>query len=120
VRLIKSVGNIELNYFSDGGWSIHVGEPKWKEDHKYRLRQRICSVKVGDKVYEFPEPVREDLSLGDVYWVVNSRDNEVKRVVWQDDSVDHKWLSYGLIHLTQAAAEQHLAALQAVNGQVSS
>jgi len=38
--------------------------PNWSESMEYRLRPKICTVTMGDKVYEYPEPVREPLKVG--------------------------------------------------------
>jgi len=105
-------------------WSIHIGEPKWKEDHEYRLRPRprprVCFITLQDGTkMEFPEPVREALNFGDVYWYVYPS-GEVSSHTWINDSdICKKALEIGLIHLTQQAAEQHLSALQAMNAQVA-
>ena len=90
----------------------------WYEEREYRLRPRTCSVKVGDKVWEFPEPVRDVLEDWQRYWYVYA--DYVAEHAWTNDSdICKRALALGLIHLTQQAAEQHLAALQAVNGQVA-
>lgn len=95
--------------------------PNWRteDDTEYRLRPRICSVKVGDKTWEFPESVREPLEVEQEYWTIDMGGCGVSEVTWKGDETDLFWMSLGLVHLAKEGAEKHLSALQAVNAQVA-
>jgi len=94
--------------------------PQWRDDTKYRLRPRVCFITLQDGTkMEFPEPIREDLGVGQGYWVVLLIDEIIKKDRWDGNYSDTKRLKSGLIHLTQQAAEQHLSVIQAMNAQVA-
>lgn len=57
-----------------------------------------------------PEPVREPLKIGQEYWVAEIA-RSAEQWLWDDDERDWFWLERGLIHLTEEAAEAHIAAL---------
>jgi len=106
--------------FKGGEWIDHsYGFQEWEEGIKYRLRPRACFITLQDGTkMEFPEPVREALSFGDMYWCVFM--NSVVESVWQNNNENcHKALNAGVVHLTEESAKQHLAALQAANAQVA-
>jgi len=111
-------------YKSAGGeWYLCKGTgtecPLWTENTEYRLLPKTCKVTLQNgTVMEYPEPVREALNFDDNYWAVYA--NDVKNHNWINDNVNCLLaLKIGLIHLTQQAAEQHLAVLQAINSQVA-
>jgi len=94
------------------------GFPNWHEDCEYRLRPKMCFITLQDGTrMEYPEPVREALKFGDMYWCVFM--NSVVESGWQNNNENcHKALNAGAIHLTEEAAKQHLSALQAINAQI--
>jgi len=104
-----------INCTADG-----CGSPMWREDIEYRLRPRVCFITLQDGTrMEYPEPVREALNFGDVYWCVYQY-GKVSSQTWINYSdICKKALEIGLIHLTQEAAQQHLSAIKAMNAQVA-
>ena len=101
-------------------WIIcHSGTLKWYENCMYRLRPIACKITLQDgTVMEYPEPVRYSLNYGDIYYAIDDiKDYSANEEVWKNDSIDHKWLKSGIIHLTEQAAQQHLEVLQAINAQ---
>ena len=100
-------------------WATCTVPPSWNDDFEYRLRPRVCSITVGDKVYKFPEPVRELLEIGQEYFVANPFIAEVESVKITELFDWKKMFDAGLMHLEKQAAEQHLIAIKAVNMQVA-
>lgn len=75
---------------------------------EYRLRKHP-SIQIGD--YDFPEPVRKPLAIGQEYWVI-TLDYGACQHIWTGSNQEiHCWLVRGLIHLTKEAADAHIAAL---------
>ena len=69
--------------------------------------------------YEYPEPVREPLELGQCYWVPFPAEDELTYVEgfkWSGGRVDMTWLKRGLIHLTPEAAVAHARAIILAGG----
>ena len=99
------------------GWIDRDGKPEWLECHEYRLRPRTFSVTVNGTDYEFPEPCREPLKDGQIFFVISI--GGVSEHTWKNETWQNEWLKKRWIHLTKEAAEQHLLALQAVNMQVA-
>jgi hypothetical protein len=93
--------------------------PRWYESEKYRLSPRTCQVTINGTVLEYPEPCREPLEIESMAFLVNPIMGEITEVVWRGCRYSKKYLDSGMLHLTQQAAEQHLAVLQAINAQVA-
>lgn len=63
---------------------------------------------------EVPEPVREALEKGCRYWLANPTSSYLySELWWGGNDTDRRWLSRGLIHLTEAAAVEHAKAMLA-------
>jgi len=106
--------------FESFGWYQVEGVPMWFENHKYRLRQRVCYITMQDGTkMEFPEPVREALEDGAIAFLVNPIMGEITEVVYRGCEYSKKYLRSGLLHATQENALQHLSAMQAMNAQVA-
>ncbi len=73
---------------------------------EYRLKPRYIDI----NGHQVPEPVREQLEIGQKYWVADIADT-IDEWLWDDDERDDFLLERGLVHLTEAAAEAHIAAL---------
>jgi len=105
------------------GWITpltQIGFPNWHEDCQYRLRPKVCFITLQDGTrIEWDEPVRDALEVGQEYWTHNNAGNGVHKFQWFGNHIDKSWLKYGLLHLTEEAAKQHLSALQAMNAQVA-
>lgn len=87
-------------------WVETGGAFVFNVNSEYRLKPRYIDIN-GHKV---PEPVRESLDDGQLYWVacVTYGATESK---WDGDRGDELWLESGLIHLNRESAEAHVAAL---------
>jgi hypothetical protein len=61
--------------------------------------------------FDVPEPCREALEYGDFYYIASITAMDILPSQWQNDNIDLKQLSQGIVHLTKEAAEQHRKAL---------
>lgn len=61
--------------------------------------------------FNVPEPVREPLSEGTMYYVPHLFSGRAEFYSWAGDDVDHHFLRSGLVHLTGEAAIAHAQAL---------
>lgn len=61
--------------------------------------------------FNVPEPVREPLSEGTMYYVPHLFSGKADFYSWAGDDVDHHFLRSGLVHLTEEAATAHAQAL---------
>lgn len=97
-----------------GGW--------WPKEHaniskgvKYRIKP--STIRIGE--YDVPEPCREPLEEGDLYWVAAlDVESPLPRYTWRDYRIDTVCLSRGIIHRTQEAADIHSKALIALTTKV--
>ena len=81
--------------------------PSWIEDYEYRREPETITV----NGVEVPEPCREPLERGDVYWEVSLIRCRPFRERWHGIPLEREQLSLGLIHLTKEAAQAHIDAL---------
>ncbi|QXO64411.1 hypothetical protein [Morganella morganii] len=104
---------------TDAEWWKHFEEKmlnfnKWVDmenevfdpDTQYRLKPKFIDI----GWHQVPEPVRFPLEIGQKYWVADIA-NTTDEWLWDDDERDDFLLERGLVHLTEAAAEAHIAAL---------
>lgn len=105
---------IQYRHSASGDWLDVVREPTWTEEGEYRIKPK--TIRIGD--IDVPEPVRKPLEMGQKYWVFYLFGSSSKAIEgeWGNDSIDARWLSRGLIHLTREAAELHAKALILVSG----
>ena len=97
-----------------GGWETkeHANISKAR---KYRIKSK--TIRIGE--YDVPEPCREPLEKGDLYWVATlEEDSPIHWYTWRDDRIDTVWLSRGIIHRTQEAADIHSKALISLTAKV--
>ena len=80
--------------------------PSWGEGNKYRRKPKVILI----NGYEVPEPHRERLVDGDVYWTFTFADGVIA-LRWLSDEDDINYLKNGVVHLTKEAAEKHFNAL---------
>ena len=90
-------------------WKSLDEHPLWKIDTKYRRKQKIINI----NSFEVPEPVREPLLDGQIYYTpsllgIKHSGNCMK---WRGSNIENILLKNGLIHLTPEAAELHAKAL---------
>ena len=94
-----------------GMWHTLTTNPSWIARIEYRRKPR--TIRIGD--YDVPEPVRESLEDGQVYFAVALLVREDKvpayKLEWEGDLIDIRLLEQGRIHLTKEAAELHAKAL---------
>ena len=102
-------------------WSALAANPHWDKDCGYRrkpeLIKTIKTIKVttnSGRVLEFPEPLRVAPACTALYYYVGTHIN-VMVANWAGDNNDVSRLRSGICHLALEAAEQHAAALLAVN-----
>ena len=101
-------------------WRPLNGPSLWIPNVEYRRKPpapKMLKVTThSGRVYEFPEPMKTAPADGMKYFtpegVLATVDDGF---TWWGDPIDRRWLSNGLCHLTREAAEQHAAALLAVN-----
>ena len=99
----------ELEFFSEtlGAW-----KPKYAEGFTYTTKYRIKpkTIRIGE--YDVPEPVRKELEPGTRYYSISiDMASGAYYLVWNNREIDKRFLSRGLIHLNQEAAEIHAKAL---------
>ncbi|MBW5406919.1 hypothetical protein ACISK3_05170 [Morganella morganii] len=89
---------------------------RWMEPHgafifnmnsEYRLKPRYIDI----NGHQVQEPVREPPEVGDRYWVITLEYGACPHVWTGSDQEIYCWIERGLIHLTQEAAEAHIAAI---------
>lgn len=94
-----------------GPWVTYEAPgPSWHSDYEYRRKPHTLTVEVP----WFPEPERKTPGGGAVYYIPNAN-GSVSFLPWVADAVDVMALNTGLVHLTREAAEQHAAAILALN-----
>lgn len=93
-------------------WIQCIVMPRWTADIKYRRKPR--TIRIGN--IDVPEPVRQPLEVGTVYYVPLVSNSGYVHYVnkWAGDSTDMRLLTRGLVHLTAEAAVIHGRALVAL------
>jgi hypothetical protein len=96
-------------------WYTCCYHPKWSLEWEYHRKPRMIRVthEYPDgtvKTFEYPEPVREPLEDGQIYWSASSTGQCSERV-WCGTDANNRHLLRGLIHLTEEAAEAHRRAM---------
>ena len=82
--------------------------PSFTKAGKYRIKP--STIRIGE--YDVPEPCREPLENGDLYWIASlDEERPLLGYTWREDRIDDIWLSRGIIHCTQEAADIHSKAL---------
>ena len=93
-----------------GGWETKE-LPSFAKAGKYRIKPR--TIRIGE--YDVPEPCREPLEKGDLYWVATIEEEiPLRGYTWREYRIDTICLSRGIIHRTQEAADLHSKALIAL------
>ncbi|MDO5058604.1 MAG: hypothetical protein Q4D82_01525 [Neisseria sp.] len=98
----------------------------WREDGAYNeyleggnniigmWEEPVELVSIND--HEFPKPYYGSMEKGQNYWVIAEMVGfDAIKFEWEGVAGDYARLNAGLVHLTQEAAEQHAAALNAVH-----
>lgn len=114
--IVQAAANGEtIEYVSiAGGWETKE-LPSFAKAGKYRIKPH--TIRIGE--YDVPEPCREPLEKGDLYWVAALKeDSPLHGYTWEDDRIDTVWLLRGIIHRTQEAADIHSKALISLTAKV--
>lgn len=90
-------------------WRQLYDSPTWEKTLQYRRKQKTIII----NGFEVPEPVREPLPIGQIYYKINLYPADRAKSVskWLGGTTEMDYLRLGLIHLTQEAAELHAQAL---------
>lgn len=116
---------IEVYNQDTEGWqpidpSLRTVKAMLETTAEFRIKptpQRRMSVTLANgEVVSWPEPVREALEDSMTYFYV-SIENDTMRSRWDYDSSDKQRLTFGNVHLTCEAAQEHADALRKINCQ---
>ena len=94
-------------------WRPLGAHPEWHVHDDYRRRPQV--IRVGR--HEFPKPITEAPEEGTVYWTIEARGRNgfyAERYKWLQNGEDESCIRQGLIHLTEASAQAHADALNAI------
>ncbi|KJF76491.1 hypothetical protein UA45_18385 [Morganella morganii] len=91
----------------DGEWGNMSPGAALQDYLEYRLKPRFIDI----NGHQVPEPVRKPLEIGDRYWVITLEYGACSHVWTGSDQEIYCWIARGLIHLTEEAANIHIAAL---------
>ena len=98
----------EVRHFTDGEWKTMTFPVGWEPEFSYRRKRKLIDI----NGYEVPEPVRDKLTPGTIYYILDlGYDRLFIECEWLDYAIDNKRLNKGLIHLTKEAAINHAEAL---------
>lgn len=91
-----------------GEWGSLSNHPIWGHWINYRRKPRTILI----NGIEVPEPVKQDLEPGRLFFLVNILDHEkIYSTSWNSNPIYDMWLKRGLIHLTEENARKHVEAL---------
>lgn len=116
--IVQAAANGEtIEYdLTTGGWETkeHADISKAR---KYRIKPK--TIRIGE--YDVPEPCREPLENGDLYWIADlGGESPLLGCTWREDRIDDIWLLRGIIHRTQEAADIHSKALISLSTRLGS
>ena len=98
--------------FSCARWT-DCPNPEFTASSIYRAKPAPAPTIIVNGI-EVPEPVREELENGQLYWLVFPVGEELSmEATWYDEATHHTRLNRGLIHLTEDAAVAHAKAMLA-------
>lgn len=109
----------------DGGWFPLVAT-QWSvagllnTSEAFRVKpkpaRRLSVTLASGEVVSWPEPVREELKVDQLYWYVNA-EGLARDVPWSSNRLDGYSIAFGNVHLTREAAQEHADALRKINTQ---
>ena len=109
-----------IKAFVDGEEIVYMGyeasNPDFSSDIRhYKIKPK--TIKVNG--FEVPEPVKEELILGQYYFIPSPTNFEVNDLFedfsWDSDRHDKSFLDRGIIHLTKENAIAHAKAMLGIN-----
>lgn len=71
-----------------------------------------CKATININGFDVPEPCREPLEYGTLYYTARLSFGKYNKLVWGGDPIDYYHLKNGLIHLNKKAAKVHSKALR--------
>lgn len=92
--------------------------PVW-DWNSFNYRKAVRTIDING--FKVPEPMREEPKKGSHYFIVAPLTNAptwVRKYQWDNQEFERRWLSLGLIHETQEAAELHAEALLSFTSKV--
>ena len=105
------------NYSKLYSWNIFENAFIWLPDWEYHIgptppeQPKMCAL--GGMKFPRPESVSPEIGT-EIYVAFNTGPQAFK---WRTGDLEDKWLELRIVHLDAHAAEQHSAALRAVNMQ---
>lgn len=102
----------EIEYLHQGKfWSTKVF-PTLEYETEYRIKPK--TIKVNG--FDVPEPVRNPLNKGDMYYMPNTYSERFyRKFTWMNDMDDKRSLERNLIHMTEKAAVAHAKAMLGID-----
>lgn len=88
-------------------WRNIFNHPNWFEHYEYRRKPSFIVI----NGIEVPEPMREKLEIGDIYYVPHVTYKIAEKLKWTGNMIDIFNLNNGLVHLTESDAFTHSYAL---------
>jgi len=112
-RVIAMIeGEFTARFYYENG-NILINDIQAKSD----LFIKPSTIMIGDM--EVPEPCREPLKIGQVYWLVSVQSEIPTTLHWSGGKTDMYWLQLGLVQLTkEGAIAQRAATLRLYRGGV--
>ena len=74
-----------------------------------KIRRKPRTINING--FLVPEPLRDGLEIGGVYFLADCICNEIEEYRWSGSDIALLWLPSGLLHSTKEAAELHAKAL---------
>ena len=96
-------------YFGSSTW-MRINNPTWDPTKQYRFKPEEPKFIIVNGI-QVPEPVREPLEEGQLYWLASPINGSPYSYRWDSTFSDRHWLSLGLIHLTCESAQAHINAM---------
>ena len=88
-------------------WEGLSANPLWCDLNDYRRKPKTINI----NGFEVPKPCRENLEIGQGYWLVDPANETCYPYYWENTICELLWLRAGLVHPTKEAAELHRKAL---------
>lgn len=116
--LAAASGEQQMQVLGRSEWvDCNHSEALWYlAENRAEVRIKPNTIRIGD--VDVPAPVTEPLEMGQGYWWWNM-DGSLVLSSWSNDDYDTGRLKHRLIHLTESAARENMAAvIKALGGEV--
>jgi hypothetical protein len=91
----------------EDGYMEFLGRNRFPQHWAVEIKQKTINI----NGFCVPEPLRGALNKGDFYYLVEFSVEIIKKIQWENDERDIKWITLGICHRTKEAAELHRKAL---------